>query len=76
MLLCRSGVYVYLVLCEILYNNCAKRIVYITNTNFNREPGDMPIYKTLEKSWILRIIDFSIIHFAILKETTCIFLDI
>ena len=36
--------------------NCAKHIVYITNTKFNEEHSNMPIYKVLEKSWILNIL--------------------
>ena len=43
-------------LCKIVCINCAKHTVYITNTNFNEEHSNMPIYKTFEKSWILQIL--------------------
>ena len=37
--------------------NCEKHIVYISQIiNFNEEHSNMPISKTLEKSWILNIL--------------------
>ena len=36
--------------------NCAKHIVYITSTKFQWRTINMPIYKTLENSWILNIL--------------------
>ena len=46
----------------------AKNILYISQIiNFNEEHSNMPIYKTLEKSWILNILRKESI-FSILKE--------
>ena len=48
--------------------NCEKHIVYISQIiNFNEEHSNMPISKTLEKSWILNILRKESI-FSILKE--------
>ena len=43
-------------LCKTLYKNCAKDMrIYHKIPNFNGEHSNMHVYKTLKKSWTLKL---------------------